>query len=56
MKSSITRKAATGLPAKAQDFNGVFAFLFNLIDLLTSFFGLFDLLAGLFGSGDDTTS
>jgi len=54
MKSLIANKAATGLPAKAQNVNGAFAFLFNLIDLITSFLGLFDLFTGLFG-GNNTT-
>ena len=42
------------LPAKAQGTDGLFAFLFNIIDLITSVLGLFDLLTELFSP--DTTA
>ena len=40
------------LPAKAQDIDGIFQFLFNLFDLLTVIVDFFDALSNLL-DGDD---
>lgn len=39
------------LPAKAQNLDTIFAFLFNFLDLFTNFLGLVELLRDLFGIG-----
>lgn len=35
------------LPAKAQNLDTIFAFLFNILDLITNFLGLIDIFCGL---------
>jgi hypothetical protein len=44
MKISTHTIPVTELPAKAQDFDGIFQFLFNLFDLLTVIVDFFDTL------------
>lgn len=48
MKTLKFPRRGANLPIKAQANTGVFAFLFNLIDLLTSIITLFGLFDGLF--------
>ena len=43
------RAMSKSLPALAQSSNEVFAFLFDLVNLLTRVFGLFDVLRDFFG-------
>ena len=51
MKNRSATWTPDQLPAKAQ--NGVFAFLFNLIDLLAQIFSLFGLFQDFFGPDEE---
>lgn len=42
------RSHAPFAPAKAQNLDGIFAFLFNLLDLVTGVLGIFDLVCNVF--------
>ncbi len=43
------RSNAPLAPAKAQNLDGIFAFLFNLLDLITGLLGIYDLFCNVFG-------
>ena len=45
------RVSSVGMPGKAQDFDGIFAFLFNLVDLFTSVLGFLDALRDFLAGG-----
>ena len=51
MKQIIEASRSFGVPAKAQNIDGIFAFLFNLVDLFTSVLGFFAALRDFFGGG-----
>jgi hypothetical protein len=55
MKNNAQAIPVTELPAKAQNVDGIFQFLFNLFDLLTVIVNFFDALRNLL-TGEDGES
>ncbi len=53
MRQAVFSEAKRQLPAKAQTTGGFFAFIFNVIDLITSVLGLLDLFGELFPPAKD---